>query len=409
MANSVDALKPEYWAGEIQKSLFVENTAVFLANTRFVNLVAGDGDTVNYASLSYPSTATYTPGSDVSYTNLSATNEQLSIATFLTQNVRIDDTEIRQAKYGIREATQERMLQGLRNKVEQKFLAEATNAVHSIDDGNVAGTSGNNIVVTTENAPLMFTAASNKLSLVDAPMSDRYAVIGPRTYNQVLQYRGGRPTNLGDVVSQNGLAGQAFGWNIVVNNNLKTTAVLSLVTQPTNNDTITVCGVVTTFKTTLTNGGTAECYVVTDVDTTRANLNKLFNQSGTEGTDYNTWSAENKFLLLEKRGITSANDNSADTLTLTGYGDITVSKSLTDPTDNWTSNRQDALFLTRGAVDIAVQIPPFVEKVRDNDQFAWVIRALLGMGVKTFADGARQMVRVKVNALGSASGNSHWN
>jgi hypothetical protein len=67
------------------------------------------------------------------------------------------------------------------------------------------------------------------------------------------------------------------------------------------------------------------------------------------------------------------------------------------------SQLQKSLFAVRGCVDQVVQMPPKVETDRVPLQFADIIKSLLGYGVKTYADGAREMVYVKINA-----GTSDW-
>jgi hypothetical protein len=61
------------------------------------------------------------------------------------------------------------------------------------------------------------------------------------------------------------------------------------------------------------------------------------------------------------------------------------------------------LFCVRGCIDQIVQIPPSIEVNRDPDQFADIVKSLLGYGVKFFADGKREAVYVKINA-----GTSDW-
>src|SRR5438046_1722470 len=98
MANSgMTNLNPTFWAREAEKSLFVENKAMAIANTTLRNLVAGEGDTVNKTILSYPASATYTPGSDITVRTVTGSKENLSIATWLASLVKIDDTEKRQS------------------------------------------------------------------------------------------------------------------------------------------------------------------------------------------------------------------------------------------------------------------------------------------------------------------------
>jgi len=78
--------------------------------------------------------------------------------------------------------------------------------------------------------------------------------------------------------------------------------------------------------------------------------------------------------------------------------DIVVSETLTATADVFSGHRQDSLFLVKGAIDLIVQIPPKVEVGRVEKQFADNIKSLLGYGKKTYADGAREMVRVKIDA-----------
>lgn len=386
---------------------------MIVANVALRNLVAGDGDTVNKPSLSYPTRSTYTPGSDVTDTALTAANEQLSISTWSASSVVIDDTERVQNFYDAGRLSAQRMMKTHNNVIEQALLAEVTNAQHSLDAAAVGGASGSTIIVNTDNVPLVFTAADVKLNNVDAPMSNRIAVIGGHFLQQLRLQQAGRQTTLGDRVNANGLVGPLFGWEIIYNNNLPFTAVLSLVTQPTNGDTITIAGVTITLHATLISSAWAD--IRTDVDTTRTFIRDLINYgngtggtvAGTVGTDFTDVSAENRF-LWQKRGLLAVDSPSGDTLTITGYGDITVAETLTDATDTWTSAQQDSLFCVRGAIDMVVQIPPKIEITRVEKQFAERVKSLLGYGKKTYADGAREMVRVKINALGSASGNSAW-
>jgi len=54
--------------------------------------------------------------------------------------------------------------------------------------------------------------------------------------------------------------------------------------------------------------------------------------------------------------------------------------------------------LLRGATDLAIQMPANVEVTRVEARFGDRIKALLGYGVKTFADGARGLVKVSIDA-----------
>ncbi len=124
-------------------------------------------------------------------------------------------------------------------------------------------------------------------------------------------------------------------------------------------------------------------------------------------TGYLKVSDENIFLLRDKRAISAVDASGGSdndlALTVSGFGDIVVSKSLTASADGWSAQKQNALFGSAGCVSLIVQIPPHVEVVRDPKQFADIIKSMVGYGKKTYADGAREMVNVKINA-----GTSDW-
>lgn len=403
MANSIADLKPDFWAREAQRSLFVENKAMAIANMTLRNLLAGEGDVVNRTIVSYPNLVTYTPGTDITTQAITGSKESLTVDTYKASLVTIDDTEKVQSIIDLGRNISNKMMHMHNNFLEQAVLAEVTNATWTLDDGHVGGTSGSNAVVNTNTVPQFFTAADTKLDAIDAPKVGRTAVVGSHFLSQLKLQQAARATSFGDGVNSKGIVANLFGWNILYSNNLPYTAVLSIATQPTDGDTITIAGVVITLHATLI--ATAWADIRTNVDTTRTFIRDLINYnngtggtvSGTVGTDFTDVSSENRF-IWQKRGLLAVDSPSGDTLTITGYGDITCSETLTDTTDGFTSKRQDSLFLIPGAIDMIVQIPPKVEVGRDPDQFADIVKSMMGHGKKTFADGARELVRVKIDA-----------
>lgn len=400
--NSLSDLRPEFWAKEAQRSLFVENRAMAVATMQLKNILAGEGRKAHRLVLSYPSSGTYTPQTDITVTPVTGSKETLEVDTFIASLVSIDDIQEKQSILALGSTVMSRMMKDHRNRLEQAVLAEVTNARHSLDDGNVGGTSGNNMTLNTDVIPQVFTSADTKLDAIDAPKAGRTAVVGGHFMRYLKLQQAGRDTVFGDGVNTHGVVTNLFGWDIVESNNLPYTAVLGLATNPTDGDTIVIAGVTFTFKTTLgTTAGNVK--IASTVDLTRANLATALNAPHTaitEATDagYVAISAEDVFLLRDKRRITATNSNSADTLTITGYGDIVVSETLTAAADVWSSQRQDSLFCVRGCVDLVVQMPPKIEVGREPKQFADLVKSLMGYGKKTFADGAREMVRVKINA-----------
>lgn len=371
-----------------------------IANTTLRNLVAGEGDTVKKTIVSYPASATYVPGTDITQTAVSASSESLSIATWLASMVIIDDTEKAQSIIELGTNISKKMMHDHNNRLEQAVLAEATNAIWTLDDGSVGGTAGNNATVNTNTVPQFFIAADMKLDAIDAPKSGRTAVIGTHFLGQLKLQQAGRPTNFGDGVNTRGVVTNLFGWDILYSNNLPYTAVLTLTVTPTANDTITIAGVVFTFVSTI--GTTAGNVLFTTATNARSNLATLLNAPDTTTANGVALASENVFLLRDKRRLVAVDDTSTK-VTITGYGDIVVASSFTSASNLWGSQRQDSLFLVAGSIDLIVQIPPEIEVGRTPLRFADIVKSKLGYGKKTYADGARQMVRVKVNA-----GTSDW-
>jgi len=401
MANSLSDLNPEFWAKEAQRSLFVQNKAMAIANTQLRNILAGEGRKAHRTIMSYPASATYTPGTDISVTALTGSKETLEVDTFLSSLVSIDDTEEKQSILALGSMAMRRMMKDHNNRIEQAVLNQISNAQHSLDDGNVGGTSGNNMVLNTDVVPQVFVSADVQLDAIDAPSEGRTAVVGAHFMRWLKLQQAGRDTVFGDGVNSRGVVANLFGWDIIQSNNLPYSAVLGMATQPTATDTVTIAGVTFTFVATLATAG--DLHICSDVDATRLNMAAALNAVGTsiaEATDtgYTAISADNVFLLRDKRRISAVDSAGSDTLTLSGYGDITVSETFTDATDAWASQLQKSLFCVKGCVDQVVQMPPKIEVGREPKQFADLVKSLLGYGVKTYADGAREMVYVKVDA-----------
>ena len=137
MANSLSALNPAFWAREAQRSLFVENKAMAIANTTLRNIVAGEGDTVHRTIISYPASATYTPGSDITNRTVTGSKETLSIGTWIASKVTIDDTEKVQSIIELGTNISNKMMKDHNNRIEQAVLAEVTNAQWTLDDGKL--------------------------------------------------------------------------------------------------------------------------------------------------------------------------------------------------------------------------------------------------------------------------------
>ena len=382
-------VKQEFW-GDLQADLYVANTAVYLANQSLSELISETGYKAHRPILSHPQVGTYTPHQEILFEEKSATKETLTVDTFEYAAEDIDITESKQSPYDLLGHSLMSIRKGLMNAVEQKFLSEITNAEHSI--------SGSPVEVTTNNILDILEEAEGKLGAFDAPYetSMRAAVLGPRTVARLRRAKSDRESGLGDSVLANGVVGPWQGWTVVQSNNLPYSATLELATNPADGDTVTIAGVTFEWQDDLDDVTPGNVGVLRDsanVDVSRANLVACINDSGTAGTNYVQMDAKSNFIIRRKRRITATNDNSKDEMTIAGFGDISVSDDLTDTTDTWADQKQESVFMIRGAIDMVLQFMDL--KVADKEKgFADLPKGIIGVGTKTFSDGALLMVNL---------------
>lgn len=385
----MDDLKKEFW-GDLQADMYTANTAVYLANQSLENLISTNGRKAHRPILSHPSIGTYAPHSDISFDTKTASDQYLEVDTFDYAAEDIDITERNQNPYDLVAQSLKSIREGLMNKVEQKFLAEIANSGQSIQSGTAQDVTAANILDLLEEA-------EGKLGAVDAPYetSMRSLVLGPRTVAKLRRAKSDRESRVGDTVLENGIVGPWQGWTVVQNNNLPWSATLTIDTNPTNNDTVTIVGVTFTFKDTLgTTAGNVK--IGNAASDTRANLEAAIEGGSGAGSTYISISDRNKFILRRKRGVTCTN---AQGMAFTGYGDISVSETFTAATNVWSAQQQKSVFMVRGAIDMVLQFVD-LEVGSKEKGFADLPKGIIGVGTKVFTDGADLMVQLVQDASG---------
>jgi hypothetical protein len=217
----------------------------------------------------------------------------------------------------------------------------------------------------------------------------------------MFQYLLGKNADFVNALFQNGYINQdVAGAAVYCSENLTGTSVLSLATQPTDGDTITIGGVTFTFKTAV---GSTEGNVLigASADAARANLALAINKGTGAGTNYIELTTADRRTITKSLRLTATNDNTADTLTVvgTGSGRLTVSETLTDATDTWTKNYISAYFGKKGGIDVVIQKESKMDAVPEPKQpGSRNISSTIIYGIKTFADGAQRFLNVKIAA-----------
>ena len=397
MANSFTADFPEIWAREQQEVFYKENVAMQIADTSFKGEMSY-GDTLNRPYRSSNAVQSYTRGTAITIDDKTDTQEQLSVNRQFATGFYIDDFDKVQSRYDLIAAYAKDDGEYLSNQVDADVLGEYSNADATVDDGTIWGTAGNGISLTTSNVLKTISAAKKELRKNNVSATDLFGVISPEFEDILIQYGAGRDTNMWDDVNKKGVTMQFYGYDLYVSNQTAGSAVLAMATNPTANDTVVIEGVTFTFVASPASAGDVDIWA--NVDATRANLETLINDPSTTTATGIALSTEDARNFANK--VTATNNDTDDTLTVVykGAGTLTVSETLTAGGDVWTttSQKQHNLFGKRGAVTLVMQSDarPQVKQVPDK----LGVNILNGVlyWVKTFADGAKQLVNVEIQS-----------
>lgn len=404
MANNIWASFPEIWAKEQQAVFMKKNVAMEIADMSFQGSMArGDVLHRTYPSVSASTIPSiYTRDTDVTFRDITDTDETLTVNRQFIIPFYLDDFDSIQNNYDAAAMYGRNFGIALQSQVDADVLGEVLNAWSVVDAGDVWGTTGQGISLTTSNVLQTITTCTKKLNKLNVYSNDRVGIVSPDFEDVVSQYYGAKVTDLGDDVAQNWYFRSISGYKLFSSNNLTATAVLAMATNPTANDTITIAWQVFTFVSSI--GTTAGNVLIgANVDITRANLETLINAPQTTTATGVALTGDN--LIKFRARISAVNNNTADTITITAKGEskLSVAETLTAGADVWTTalQKQHCVFgIAKSCTTLVMQKKPSVE-VKDNPNRLGknILNGVL-YWVKTFADNAKNMVRVELNASG---------
>ena len=397
MANTFTPDFAEIWAKEQQEVFYKENVALKIADVSFKWALRA-GDTLNRPYRSANNIQTYTRGTAITIDDKTDTQESLTVNKQFASGFYVDDFDKIQSSYNLIANYAKDDGEYLSNQVDADVLGEYSNATSTVDDGTIGGTAGNGITLTTSNVLKTISATKKKLAKQNVKISDLFGVISPEVEDILIQYGAGRDTVMGDGFNKDGAIMDFYGFRLYRSNQTAGSAVLSLATQPTAADTVTIEGVTFTFVASI--GTTAGNVLIgANVDATRVNLETLINAPATTTATGVALATNDARAFVNATATDSA---AADTLTVVfkGAGTLEVSETLTDGTDTWTAakEKQHNLFGRKGSITLVMQSDarPQVKQVPDK----LGVNILNGVlyGVKTFADGAKELVNVEIQS-----------
>lgn len=366
----------------------------------------------------------YTRGSDMSFQTITEGVETLTVNTAKVSPFPLDDLDKIQSKYKLMNDYADDGMRVLNNAVDADVLGEYSNAIDTVDAGDIGGTVGDPLTLTTSNYFKVLSKAVQKLREQNVDITGKmelaedlsaklgikglvgsgFGVVSPQMAQIAEETGAGRETMEGDRIGINGYTRSQMGFDCYLSNNLAWSAVLAMSIQPTNGDVLTIGGV--TFTAVSVIGSTAGNYLIgADVDATRANLTALINNPETTSSTQVALSNTrvNIFALSDREKIdqlVATNDNTANTMSLVGEGVsyFTLTEAFTSASNVWQKETQHQLFGHKGAIDVVIQAEPQVQISDIPAQLGKYVKPYVLYGLKTFNEGARQMIDVQINS-----------
>lgn len=382
MANSIStALFPDIWKPMVQDFLNSSLVVKPISNMRFESdLVAGD--VLNFPYMADVRVQAYTAGTDLTIDDLTATQSAMSIDQSRAATFYVDPTETRQSadkSWAAKMARQSAFV--IAQEMDQNVLKTGT------DGANVVVTGG---TLSASTVLSKFGEAMQRLEEANATDGEMFAVISPYVKNLLFQAEVANGFNKADTALSNGFVGpSSTGFKIYVSNNLETSVTLTVATIPTAGDTITVYGVTFTAAASGAASAAGEFSIGANAAAAQANIKLAINGTGTAGaTTYIDVSADNR-RKLQNRQI-AASTFATNVTTITGFGRINGTETLTAAADVFGTESSDLLFGRVGALSIGMQMYPELyvrpepKKLGDN----YITHTLYGKKV-FFRDAAR--------------------
>jgi hypothetical protein len=406
MANSFSSASfAAYWSRRMQRTAYRQAVYVAIVSMEeYATLTKGQTVHRPYRSTLYA--RTYTRGTAVTIRDLTDTDESLTVNVSKVVPFYVDDLDALQHNYRVLNEYADDAATVLTNFIDGDVLGEYANATSKVDDVEInGGTAGNGYTLTTANILKMFTEAKKKLQKQNLPggLTNLVGIISPEVESVLLNFFANRESALGDTTGVNGNIGSYMGFKLHVSNSLTFSARLVTSTIPTAGDTITINGVVATARAdgSAVSSGDFSIQATAALATAQlvALLNNTTGYAATEGAvdTYFEFTAADRDLLI---GMTATDGTTYIDIKFEGVGLVAVSETLTPAADVWTGalQIQHQLFGKAGSIDLVIQAKPKVEVKEVPDKLGKNVLPYTLYGMKTFAEGARALVDVRVRA-----------
>lgn len=321
-----------------------------------------------------------------------------------------------------------------------------TNAGNSLDAQYFGGTAGTPILPSTGNVLAIFTTAREVLESqnidyvpgmgdpeIEMESGDLVlsAAISPRAYNMIQQFVAGKNSNLGDKATMKSFRGHFMEFNLFVSNNLPWETWINMGVNPTDGDTLTIGGVLLTFKNTAT-VTTGYVQIASTAALTVTNLVAALNAPYTNisqatNTGYVAYVQANltfaqQYMFMNAGGntpqlvasqITSTGAASASgtylKIFVIGQSVVTIAVVFTSASNKIVFQQQHCLFGTARSIDYLIQRRPNLDEQPVSGKVARDYINWNLWGRKVFQEQVPQMIDVRLDTTGQIAPAVAWN
>lgn len=276
-----------------------------------------------------------------------------------------------------------------------RCFAEVRNALYNFDNGDLTtGTSsGTPITLSSTTVPQLVSRLGAKLRSKNNQeiMTNMVLVVDSYAASDITQYLLGKNIDLAGNVFKNGYTGDVSNAQLYVSENLQGEATLVSTGTFSDDDTVTINGVVFTMKTTL--GAVAgQVLIGANAAASITNLAALINTPGTTTAQGVALSAADQITISNI--VATATNATTLTIVGTGTGRLTLSETATNW--SWATNFIRGYFGKKGAIDLVIQDMKEVDMRPTADRRGTNVFASYLAGIKTFADGAKKFLSVNI-------------
>jgi len=287
--------------------------------------------------------------------------------------------------------------------LDARIFAEVLNAYQTFDNGDLTTLVSDTtpITLSATTVPQMVTRMPAKLrkgANQTITPTNMALVVDSYAASDIEQYLLGKQFSVVEAVFKNGYAGLISSAQVYVSENLTGEAVLTDSGAFADGETFTINGVVFTMKTALSSNPAVagEIVIGADLKASMTNIAAALNAPSTTTATFTALSAADASIISEVLKVTATATATTVTIVCKGSGRLVLSE--TGGSTSWSKNFIHCYYGKKGAIDLVIQDMKNVDMRPTADRRGTNVFSSYLAGLKTFADGAKKFLDVKISA-----------